>query len=360
VEEPPWIASNMKKKDEDVESFYSQFGDSRKEDSIPLIYSPNYNISFAGLEKLHPFDSCKYKNIMKLLLKNTIIKENSVIEPTAMPDEDTLKVIHTKEYLESLKCSSTVAQITEIFVVSAFPNFLVRSRILNPMLYATSGSILAGKVAMERGWAINLGGGYHHCSGTQGGGFCVYADITLSIKMLRQNYSHIRKVMIIDLDVHQGNGHERDKITTKDREMYIFDMYNRWIYPCDENAKQAINMQVELQNGTQDEEYLKKLRGAMAKAFDEFTPHVIYYNAGTDILKGDPLGCLEITPEGVKERDEMVFKAARIRNIPIVMLLSGGYQRSNAEVISNSIANLDKTFGLFGPKAEDTMIVQNR
>jgi len=328
-----------------VNSCYSQFGPPT-EKCLPILYSEKYNISFLGIEKLHPFDSCKYRNIMNKLLQRNLLQLTEVIEPTKLPDRKILKMVHTDEYLESLKQSKTVAHITEILFVAWFPYVIVRSRVLEPMLYATSGSILAGKYAMDRGWAINLGGGYHHCSSSQGGGFCAYSDITLSYKILRQNYPQAQKVMIIDLDAHQGNGHARDKLTFKDNDVYILDMYNKWIYPGDIYAKEAINTSVELSSGCDDTTYLTKLSTALQEAFSKFTPSIIYYNAGTDILQGDPLGLLNITPTGVLQRDEIVFRTAFERKIPIVMLLSGGYQRSTAEVIASSIINLDKQLGL--------------
>jgi histone deacetylase 11 len=324
------------------EQFYSYFG-TLEPDSHPLVYSEKYNISFLGLEKLHPFDSCKYKNVVAKLAERKIIDIKRLIEPQKIPTDEHLLLVHTPEYLKSLKSSRTVAYITEIFIVALMPNSLVRWRVLKPFLYATAGSILAGKVAIERGYAINLGGGFHHCCGYQGGGFCAYADITLSLRYVRK-YFGVQKVMIIDLDAHQGNGHERDKLEAQDNDLYILDIYNCEIYPHDEVAKAAINLAIELHCGEEDRTYLKYLRDALNKAFSEFTPNIIFYNAGTDILEDDPLGLLKITPQGVIERDELVFRAAIERKIPIVMLLSGGYQKSNAEVIANSIANLDKKF----------------
>jgi len=333
-----------------MENFYNTLGRTNpkkpNEMKLPILYSTSYNISFAGLEKLHPFDSCKYGNIMKSLIDRKFLKEKEVIKPKFMPSEEILRKVHTPEYLQSLNSTDTIARITEISIVSFFPIMLVRSRVLNPMLYATSGSILAGKVAMERGWAINLSGGYHHCSGSRGGGFCAYADITLSYRILRENFPSVKKVMIIDLDAHQGNGHERDKITFNDQDLYICDIYNGQIYPGDTEAKRAIDTKVELHSGTSDSDYLGTLRIALAKSFSEFTPDVIYYNAGTDILQGDPLGCLNITPKGVIERDQIVFNEALERKIPIVMLLSGGYQKTNAQVIADSVVNLDNKLSL--------------
>jgi len=277
------------------------------------------------------------------LYKKKLINPNSVITPNMPGDEDLLKV-HTKEYLDSLHSSIKVAQITEFPPIALFPRFLVRNRVLIPMLYAVGGTILAGKVASERGWAINLGGGMHHAHASDGGGWCVYADITLSIYFPRKANPLVKRIMIIDLDVHQGNGHERDFIN--DPNTFIFDMYNRQIYPNDTYAKGAIGCRVELPSYTEDKEYLELLQLNLVRCFKQFDPDIIYYNAGTDLLEGDPLGHLSISEQGVIKRDELVFQQALSRTIPIVMVLSGGYQRDTWEVISNSIENLFMKFEL--------------
>ncbi|CAL4175835.1 unnamed protein product [Meganyctiphanes norvegica] len=192
---------------------------------------------------------------------------------------------------------------------------------------------------MEHGWAINIGGGFHHCCSEEGGGFCAYADITLAIYLVLLNYQNVQRVMIIDLDAHQGNGHERDFIGRRD--VYILDVYNKDIYPGDELAKQAISRRVELFSFTEDEEYLHKVNTHVEGALNEFHPQFVVYNAGTDIMIGDSLGLLSISKKGIIERDEIVWSKVRQRGIPIMMVTSGGYQRSTAAVIADSIINLN-------------------
>eukprot|EP01116_Phalansterium_solitarium_P021062 TRINITY_DN6419_c0_g1_i1.p2 TRINITY_DN6419_c0_g1~~TRINITY_DN6419_c0_g1_i1.p2 ORF type:complete len:358 (+),score=95.54 TRINITY_DN6419_c0_g1_i1:208-1281(+) len=339
----------------DADRFYEQFGVSSEPGKTALLYSDRYNISFFGLEKLHPFDSCKYKNIMRHLIERNFISAGDVICPQHMPSRAVLKTVHSDEYLDSLCRSSTVARITELFFVAMLPNALVRWRVLEPFLYATSGSILAGKVAIEKGWAINLGGGFHHCSGSEGGGFCAYADITLCYQLLRQNFpQRVRRVLIVDLDAHQGNGHARDKLANHDDDVFIVDMFNASIYPQDRPAERAINIPVRLRSGCRDSTYLSRLRDALIELDAlQLAPDVLIYNAGTDILDGDPLGRLNISPEGVIARDEIVFGHAVERRLPIVMLLSGGYQKTNADVIARSIENLDAKFGIIHPRTHD-------
>jgi histone deacetylase 11 len=151
-----------------------------------------------------------------------------------------------------------------------------------------------------------------------------------------------KNVMIIDLDAHQGNGYARDFMS--DKNIFIFDIYNSEIYPMDYEAKRRIDLKIELPSWTNDETYISLVEENIIKAFDKFTPDIIYYNAGTDVLEKDPLGALDISPEGVIKRDEIVFNEAFKRKIPIVMLLSGGYQKSNYEVIAKSILNLKEKF----------------
>ncbi|CAK5027523.1 unnamed protein product [Meloidogyne enterolobii] len=240
-----------------------------KQHQCPIVYTNEYNISFFGIERLHPFDSKKWGRVFQFLV---------------------------------------------------------------------GGSILAAKLALQYGWAINIGGGFHHACSDTGGGFCVYADITLAIKILFED-GLIKKAMIIDLDAHQGNGHENDFIN--DNRVYIMDFYNEQIYPKDGPAKKSISRAIPLRIGTSDEYYLSRLERELNEAFSEFTPHLVVYVAGTDSLSGDPLGLLRISSKGIIRRDELVFKATKQREIPIVMLTSGGYLQQTARVIADSIINLN-------------------
>ncbi|KAK1799642.1 hypothetical protein P4O66_006176, partial [Electrophorus voltai] len=325
---------------------------------------------------------------------------DETIVPAREASEEDLLVVHTRRYLSRLKWSLVVATITEIPPLIFLPNFLVQRKVLRPLRTQTGGTIMAGKLAMDRGWAINVGGGFHHCSSDKGGGFCAYADITLTIKFLFERVEGVSRATIIDLDAHQiwaalsfsetadllgcshtsislhgmfqkrkkknpvsagslganallmpeGNGHERDFLD--DRRVYIMDAYNRYIYPGDGYAKRAIRRKVELDWGTEDIEYLQKVELHSEGALNEIRPDIVVYNAGTDILDGDPLGGLAISPQGIVKRDEIVFKAARSRGIPILMVTSGGYQKKTARVIADSILNLHRQ-GLIGEEVLD-------
>ncbi|XP_035517634.1 histone deacetylase 11 [Morone saxatilis] len=314
---------------------------------LPIVYHPDYNITFMGLEKLHPFDAGKWGKVIHFLKEEQFITDGNIVEAREATEEDLL-VVHTKRYLNRLKWSMVVATITEIPPLLLLPNFLVQRKVLRPLRTQTGGTIMAGKLAVDRGWAINVGGGFHHCSSDKGGGFCAYADITLAIKFLFERVEGMSRATIIDLDAHQGNGHERDFLD--DRRVFIMDIYNRYIYPGDEYAKRAIKRKVELDWGTEDSEYLQKVELHSEGALNEVRPDIIVYNAGTDILDGDPLGGLSISPQGIVKRDEIVFRAARRRGIPILMVTSGGYQKKTARIIADSILNLQQQ-GLIGAEA---------
>ncbi|XP_010493861.1 PREDICTED: histone deacetylase 2 [Camelina sativa] len=305
---------------------------------VSIIYSSAYNIFFLGIEKLHPFDSTKWGRVCKFLVSDGFLEEKSIVEPLEASMTDLL-VVHSENYLNSLKSSATVARIAEVPPVAFFPNFLVQQKVLYPFRKQVGGTILAAKLATERGWAINIGGGFHHCTAERGGGFCAFADISLCVHFAFLRL-RISRVMIIDLDAHQGNGHETD--LGDDNRVYILDMYNPEIYPFDYRARRFIDQKVEVVSGTTTEEYLRKLDDALEVASRNFQPEMVIYNAGTDILDGDPLGRLKISPDGVTSRDEKVFRFAREKNIPLVMLTSGGYMQSSARVIADSIENLSR------------------
>ncbi|PKA63644.1 Histone deacetylase 2 [Apostasia shenzhenica] len=303
---------------------------------VPVIYSTSYDIAFLGIEKLHPFDSSKWGRICQFLTKEGALDKNKIVEPLEASKDDLL-VVHPESYLEGLKSSLKVSMIMEVPPVAMLPNSLVQKKLLRPIRLQVGGSVLAAKAAKERGWAINVGGGFHHCSAEEGGGFCAYADITLCIQYAFARLN-IDRVMIIDLDAHQGNGHETD--FCNDRRVYIMDMYNSEIYPLDFAARRYIDQKIELMSGTRTKEYLEQLEKALEVAANRFDPDLVIYNAGTDILDGDPLGRLKISPDGVVMRDEKVFNFAKNKNRPIVMLTSGGYMKSSARVIADSIINL--------------------
>ncbi|MBN1515423.1 histone deacetylase [Candidatus Sumerlaeota bacterium] len=302
-----------------------------------IVYHPDYNIGLLGLEQLHPFDSRKYGRVFGALQRaGAFDEEGRLLSPDEASRELLLKV-HPAEYLDSLRSSRVVAYYVEVGPVALMPAGIVDRNLLRPMRLAAGGTLLAGREALQRDLAINLGGGFHHASSKEGGGFCVYADITLAIRALREE-GLIRRAMIVDLDAHQGNGHETDFIG--DDSVYIFDMYNAEIYPKADAAKAAIDCHLPLRMNTEGRDYLRILRENLPAAIDAARPDLLIYNAGTDVYEHDPLGGLRLTREDIIQRDADVLTEARRRGVPVLMLLSGGYTKESHEVIAESLCGL--------------------
>ena len=231
------------------------------------------------------------------------------------------------------------ASISEMYPLRFLPNFLTRRYALRPMRLATGGTIKATELALKKGWAINLSGGYHHAKKDKGDGYCAYADIPLAAcKVFEKNPN--AKIMIVDLDAHQGNGHEA--ILGPDEQVTIFDVYNSTIYPLDHKVKKYIRFNYPVHSNIQDNEYLEIIKKNLPVAINTIKPDLIIYNAGTDIFEKDIEGDMSISENGIKQRDEIVFSQALSHDIPIVMVLSGGYSKESAGIISKSIENLIK------------------
>jgi histone deacetylase 11 len=305
---------------------------------IPIIYSSKYNMRFFGIENFHPIDTKKFKKIYNSLIKRSGLKKNQFYKPSPATDAQ-LKTVHTDQYLKSLRKSKNIAYILELYVLAIFPNILLRKKILNPIRYATGGTILGLKLALEYGWAINLSGGYHHAKPDKGDGFCVFADIPIAVKLLLREDPNL-KVLIIDFDAHQGNGHSF--IFREESRVAILDIYNSDIFPNDLEAEKYAKFRVPIYPMTEDEEYLELIEKWVPISINEHQPDIIIYNAGTDVSDFDTIGFLSISEPGIIKRDEMVFKYAFENDIPILMVLSGGYQKKSWFLIWKSIDNLLK------------------
>lgn len=300
---------------------------------LPIV--KDYDISFLGIENLHPFDTKKYGKIAQYLQNKCNV---SFFEPSKVTDEELL-TIHSKQYLESLKESHTIAAISEVLPLKFLPNFLLQRFFLNSVRYATEGTVLGAQLALEHGWAINLGGGYHHAKPAKGGGFCFFADIPLAIKTVRKEYPAL-KVLVIDLDAHQGNGIEMalkdDKLSS------ILDVYVQDNYPFDHSARKHITFDYPIAPGVKDKEYLELLKSAIPQAINEIKPDLIIYNAGSDVFEKDPIGKTALTQEGIVQRDAFVFTEAHNNEIPVLMVLSGGYTKESALITAHSIEHILK------------------
>jgi histone deacetylase 11 len=306
---------------------------------IPLIYHPRYNITAFGLERLHPFDGRKYRRIREALIARGLRRSRDFVWPSAVSRQDLLKV-HTPEYVRSLRSTETLARILEVPIVHRLPGWLIDWRILRPMRLATGGTILACRLAMDNGIAINLGGGYHHAADGWGGGFCVYADAPLAAKVLHDE-GRVGNVLVVDLDAHQGNG--TAAIFQKWPWAVIFDLYQRDLFPV---RKEPEDYPLPVQRGLTGADYLGIVQDALPGALDAVKPHLVIYNAGSDPFVDDPLAGFQLTMNDLAERDLMVVTMARERGIPVAIVLSGGYSsvswRIHADAIEGILTRFDR------------------
>lgn len=306
---------------------------------IPFVYRDEYNLHLFGLERYHHFDTARYAKVYAHLRQALNIPADAFYSPEPVTRQDLL-LVHTEKYLKAINTPSSLSFILDLKIIRWIPSILIRHFILRPLYYAAGGTYLASTLALERGWGINIGGGFHQAKAEYGGGSSVINDIAITAFKLWKIHPTL-KIVFVDLDAHQGNG--TASIVGEDPRAVIFNIYNGMIYPWDLNARKFIKYNYPLADYTTDAEYLPLLTRELDSALDIEKPGLIIYNAGTDIFEDDRLGKMKITEKGIIERDQIVFQAALKRNIPIVMVLSGGYTTRNAQIVAHSIENLYKT-----------------
>jgi histone deacetylase 11 len=309
---------------------------------VPLVYSPNYNITAFGIEKLHPFDSVKYRRIHDWLIRQGLRRPGDFVTPQPCTQEDLL-LVHTPEYLDKLRYRIELARMLEVWIVALLPARFTDWRVLTPMRWAVGGTIHACRLARDSGLAINLSGGYHHASPDHGHGFCVYADAAIALARLHAERS-FRSALIVDTDVHQGDG-AADCVRSWPW-ANMFDLYEQDLFPW---PKAAEAFPVPLRSGMGGAEYLSILYDSLPKALDRFNPDFVLYNAGSDVLITDPLASLTLKPEDMIDRDLFVVTEVRERGIPLAMVLSGGYGPYSWEAHARSIEALATRFDSVTP-----------
>jgi histone deacetylase 11 len=310
-------------------------------DRVAIVYSKHYQINLGGLERLHPFDVHKYAKIYLKLQTDGLIRPADVFVPEPVTDEQML-LVHTREFLAGLNDPETVARYLEAPAVAKAPASVVDAGLLAAFRSATGGTVLAARAAVEHGIAINLAGGYHHARPDAGEGFNVYNDLAIAIRDL-QAKGLIRRALVVDLDVHQGNG--TAVCFAGDDDVFTFSMHQREIYPI---PKAVSDLDVELPAGTGDEAYLRLLEAHLPAAIDRARPDLVLLQAGCDALAGDPLAGLTMTPEGIVRRDAVVIDQCARRGIPVAMTLGGGYGPTSWEAQYASIRRTLLTYGLAG------------
>ena len=311
-----------------------------------VVYDRHYDIRAFGLERLHPFDTRKHSRAWRLLKQRLPAAIQAAwIRPTREISLDELLLIHSAEYLDRLRDSDYLASALELPQVRRLSWRLLDWVVLRPMRWATMGTVLAARAAMQQGAAANLAGGFHHAKPDAGEGFCLYADIPLAIEVLRceQLLKEHDRVAYIDLDAHQGNGVCHAFL--QDSRVFIFDMFNRGAYPWqDRIARERIDCPIPLSAGCEDQEYLQKLRGQLPGFLDSVAGNgslaLIVFNAGTDPYEGDQLGGLNLSASGMRQRDRFVIESASNRRVPLLMLPSGGYSEMSYRLLADSVAYL--------------------
>jgi histone deacetylase 11 len=300
---------------------------------IPIVYHPGYNFTAFGLERLHPFDSRKYQRIHDSLIARGLRRSGDFVRPRA-PTRRELGELHSSAYLNNLRSPKSLVRILEVPIVARLPGSLIDWRILRPMRLATGGTLLACRLALEHGVAINVGGGFHHAAAEWGGGFCVYADIPWAAAILHGE-GRIRKVMVVDLDAHQGNG--TAAVFTTWPWASIFDVYQEDLFPA---RKEPEDYPFALPAGMTGSEYLDLIRDFLPGALDAVRPDLVIYNAGSDPFVNDPLAGLRLTMSDLADRDSIVVTFARERSIPVAMVLSGGYSAESWRIHADSIEGI--------------------
>ena len=314
--------------------------------NVSVVYSPGYLINLGGLEKLHPFDIRKYEKIHNSLMADGLLSNEQTLKPATLTQDDLL-LIHTETYLEELKQRKRVAQYLEAPALQYAPVSLDRA-VLEPFRRASGGTLLAARQALKAGIGINLGGGYHHAKPDRGEGFCLFADVPIAIRKL-QSESLIKRAIVIDVDVHQGNG--TIVCLPDDDSTFTFSMHQGDIYPI---PKETGDRDVELSGGMEDQEYLEILAEHLPKILADADADICFIVGGCDPLDGDPLASLKMTHEGIVKRDHAIIQACAERNLPVVLTLSGGYSPDAWRSQYLSIKNLIEEYGLKSNAAGST------
>ena len=271
----------------------------------------NHEDYFAKIGDDHKFPINKFGELANYLISNKIVKKFHVPYPCS---EQTLKRAHSVKYINQVK-NKTLDQNTIKKI--GFP--LVDS-VIQRSLVATGGTVLASKLAIKNGIACNTAGGSHHANFEGGAGYCVFNDVAVAAHYLLDR-GLAGKILIVDLDVHQGNGNS--DIFKENRNVFTFSMHSKSNYP----AKKSISdCDVELENDMEDKEYIKVLKYYLSQLNEENFDFV-FYVAGVDIHFNDRLGKLKISDEGIKKRDEIVTENFFSKGIPLCGVLGGGYNK---------------------------------
>lgn len=261
----------------------------------------------------HRFPMAKYAMLHTALVAEGILKPAELIpaEPAARAQ---VTAAHTPDYFDAFVSGTLAPDIIREIGIPWSPEFVQRT------LASMGGSIAAARQAMRDGFSGNLAGGTHHALADRGGGFCVFNDIAIVSNLLLQEGA-ARRIAVVDLDVHQGNG--TASILAGEPRVFLFSMHGQKNYPF---RKVPSTLDIGLPDSATDEEYLAALQNGLDEV-PSFSPDLIIYQAGVDPLASDRLGRLNLTMEGLAQRDRMVLQQCLNTRIPVVMLMGGGYAK---------------------------------
>ena len=284
---------------------------------VKVLYSNHYEVNLDG----HPWHTSKYRLILERLRSEGIVAEVDVVQSEMVDDEDLLRV-HTYFYWQEL-CDLNFSP--EQVARAGLP---ITTQTVDLFWRFAGGTLQASEHALKDGVAVHLGGGFHHAFDDHATGFCLINDIAISVRTLMDRDS-IQRPLIIDCDAHQGDATAR--IFRNDSSVFTFSMHAKRNFPY---LKQQSSLDVELENGISDDEYLSELKNALDSIFTGRSRFdFIHYQAGADPGKNDLLGGLALTAEGLKARDRMVMERAVSMGLPIVVTLGGGYTADVRDVV---------------------------
>jgi acetoin utilization deacetylase AcuC-like enzyme len=283
--------------------------------SLPIIHHPGY---VAELPDGHRFPMRKFGALAQHLRAEGLVTDG-FHEPREAPD-GWLRLAHSATYVDGVNNGSVPRQIEKDIGLPITADVGRRGRL------ATAGTVLTGKLALEHGMAANTAGGSHHARFEQGAGFCVFNDVAVAVRVLQAD-GDIGTALIIDLDVHQGDGTAR--IFADDPSVMTLSVHGAHNYP---EAKAQSDVDIALDDGTDDAAYLDVIGAAIPRALDGFHPDMVFYNAGVDPHREDKLGRLSLSSDGLMARDLFVIDQVRRRGLPLAAVIGGGYGPDHDQV----------------------------
>lgn len=285
--------------------------------AFQFIYSDSYWMTDIGN---HVFPVVKYRKIYEKLLQTGIKKENIIVSEPAS-EADVLRV-HSPKYYRKLRSGKlSHSEITALEIPFS-------QEMLDFSMLSAGGTILTAAGALRDGLAVHIGGGFHHAFADHGEGFCILNDVAIAVAELMDS-GKIQKAMIVDCDVHQGNG--TAEIFQGNDDVFTFSIHQMDIYPA---QKKTSSLDVGLWTGDGDVKYLGEIRTRFPRLYQEFRPDIVFYLAGADPYEKDQLGRLDITQNGLKERDGIIIEEARRLGIPVAVVLAGGYAYDVEDTVS--------------------------